>query len=126
MSKEYPLYPELSEEGKKEAQQLIENFKVNLTKAAEDVISTLYCGIVNDIESDSWSNFRNQIMCGFKNYENIKIQNRWDFKEIRQQIFKEFKTDIIPELNQDILEENENLKKQIEQLSNMLEQSRRF
>jgi hypothetical protein len=123
---EYPLYPELSEEGKKEAQQLIENFKVNLAKAAEDVISTLYCDIVSDIESDSWLNFRNQIMYGFKNYENRKIQNRWDFKEIRQQIFKEFKTDIIPELNQDILEENENLKKQIEQLSNMLEQARRF
>jgi hypothetical protein len=123
---EYPLYPELSEEGKKEAQQLIENFKVNLAKAAEDVIRTLYCDIVSDIESDSWSNFRNQIMYGFKNYENRKIQNRWDFKEIRQQIFKEFKTDIIPELNQDILEENGNLKKQIEQLSNLLEHARRF
>jgi hypothetical protein len=122
---EYPLYPELSEEGKKEAQQLIENFKVNLLKAAEEVIATLYCDVINDIESDSWANFRNQIMCGFKNYENRKIQNRWDFKIIREEIFKEFKMDIISDLDKDILNENEQLKKQIDDLNKIIENLRK-
>jgi len=117
---EYPFYPELSEEGKIEAQQLIDSFKVNLSKVANEVIENLYCDVATDIESDSWSNFRNQIMNGFQNYENRKIQNKWDFKTIRQQIYKEFKTDIILDLNQDILEENEALKKQIDHLSELL------
>ena len=123
---EYPLYPELSEEGKKEAQQLIDNFKANIAKVAEDVIANLYCDIVSDIESDSWQNFRLQIMDGYKNYNNRKIQNRWDFKEIRQQIFKEFREDIISDLNQDVLEENENLKKQIADMQERLRTYNRF
>ena len=42
---EYLFYPELSEEGKKEAQQLIESFKTNLIKVAGDAINALYCDI---------------------------------------------------------------------------------
>ena len=117
---EYPLYPTLSSAGKQEAQQLIDSFKEKLTKNAEDTISNLYCGVVSDIESDSWQNFRNQIMDGYKNYNNQKIQNRWDFKTIRAEIFKQFKSDIIVDLNQDIYEENQQLKTQIADLSQML------
>jgi len=118
----YPLYPKLSEEGEKEAQQLIDNFKIRLSKAAEDIISSLYVDIVPHIETDSWCNFRNQILEGFKNYGNRKIQNKWDFKQIRKEIYNEYREDIIPELNQDILEENKNLKEQIEHLSDLLKQ----
>jgi hypothetical protein len=115
----FPLYPELSEEGKKEAQSLIDVFKKKLIDTANEAIDNLYCNIVSDIESDSWQNFRNQIMDGYKNYENRKIQNRWDFKEIRAEIFKQFKTDIIDDLNQDIYEENQQLKKQITDLQEL-------
>lgn len=122
--KEYPLYPELSEEGKKESELLVEKFKEKLKKVAEEAIEGFYCDMIHDIESDSWQNFRNQIMDGFKNYNNRKIQNRFDFKEIRQQIFKEYREEIIPDLNQDILEENESLKNQILQLREYLEFAR--
>lgn len=114
MSEEYPLYPELSEEGKKEAQQLISGFKELLKKAAEEVISTLYTDVVEYIETDSWRNFRNQIMDGFQNYNNRKIQSAYDFKEIRQAILKEHREDIIKDLNQDMVKEIESLKKIIE------------
>ena len=120
MNSTYPLFPELPEEGQKEAQELIDKFKASLLKSAEDAIMSLYTDITPYIESDSWGNFRSQIMNGFKNYENRKIQNEYNFAEIRKEIYKEFKSDLIPDMNQDILKENEDLKKQILHLSDLL------
>ena len=85
---EYPLYPELTEAGKKEAVELIESFKTALKKVAEETISNLYCDVIQYIESDSWNNFRNELMSGLKNYANRRIQGEYDFKAIRQQIYK--------------------------------------
>lgn len=116
MEDEYPLYPELSERGKQEAQKSIDNFKEKLSKAFEEVIGDFYVDIPCYIESDSWSNFRKQIMNGFKNYDNRLKQNEFNFKEIRQQIFKEYREDIIKDLNQDLVVENEELKKNYETL----------
>jgi hypothetical protein len=112
MSKEYPLYPELSEQGQKESQILIDHFKDKLKKVADEVIGDLYVDLPSYIESDSWSNFRNEIMNGFKDYDTRKKQNEYDFKEIREQIFKEYREDIIKDLNSDLVEENEKLKKE--------------
>ena len=113
MSKEYPLYPELSEEGEKEAQTLIDKFKEELKKVADEAIGDLYCDIACHISSDSWSNYRNEMMAGFRNYDNRKVQGEYDFKEIRQAILKEHRDDIIEDLNQDMLKEIERLKEQI-------------
>jgi len=121
---EYPLFPELSEEGKAEVQLLIDSFKDKLTKVAEETIANLYTDAVSYIESDSWTNFRNQIMDGFKDYDNRKIQGEWNFKEIRAEIFKQFKSDIINDLNQDIYEENLKLKQQIIALQQLREWER--
>ena len=115
MSNEFPLYPRLNEPGEEEAQDLVDRFKLKLKEAADEVIGTLYCDVATYIETDSWSNFRNQIMDGFKNYDNRKIQNGYDFKKIRAEIYKEYREDIIADLNQDLLEENEALKKDLEQ-----------
>lgn len=124
MSEEYPLYPSLSKEAAEEAQLLINNFKKDLEKAAKEALSNLYCDIAYYIESDSWANFRNQIMDGFRNYNNRKIQAKWDFKEIRQEIFKEFRAEIVQDLNQDLVEENKDLKAQIERLHESLRHER--
>lgn len=113
MSKDYPLYPSLPEQGEQEAQKLIDSFKERIKKAADEVISEFYCDTAMYIESDSWMNFRNEIMEGFKNYDNRKIQNLYDFKTIRQSILKHHRADIIDDLNQDHLEEIESLKKQL-------------
>lgn len=120
-STEFPLFPELPEAAKEEAQELVDKFKLALEKAAKDVLSTLYTDVAVHIESDSWTNFRNELMEGFKNYDNRKIQSEYDFKEIRQAILKEHRADIINDLNQDLVKENEDLKKRVEQL----EQDRR-
>ena len=121
MKNEYPfhLFPELPEAGQEEAQKLIDKFKEALKKAADEVISDLYCGIVPYIESDSWTNFRNQLMYGFRDYKNRKIQSEYDFKKIREQIFKEYRDDLIKDLDQDMVKEIESLKKTIESLQEM-------
>ncbi len=114
MSDKYPLYPELSEAGGAEAQFLVDKFKDEIIKAANDVIGTLYCDIACHIESDSWTNYRNQMLEGFKNYNNRKIQGEYDFKQIRKAILKEHREDIVEDLNQDMLKEIESLKTTIE------------
>lgn len=109
---EYPLFPVLPEEAQEEAIKLIEEFKVELSKAADDAIGKLYVDVMMHIESDSWTNFRLYLMNGLKHYPNNKIQGQHDFKEIRQAIYKEFRSEIIEDLNQDIQKENEELKEQ--------------
>ena len=88
MSNEYPLYPTLSEPGKEEAQKLIDQFKVDLTNAADEVLGKMYCDVIPHIESDSWTNYRNAMMDGFRNYDNRMVQGEHDFKDIRAEIYK--------------------------------------
>lgn len=109
----YPLSPVLSEEGQKEAQELINSFKEKLKLAADEAIGDLYCHVAHYIESDSWGNFTQQLLDGFKNYNNRKIQGKYDFDEIRKAIFKEYREELIPDLNQDLVKENKDLKDRI-------------
>ena len=113
-NKDFPLYPRLSEAGEIEATELVEAFKQNLIKAADEAIGKLYCDIMPHIESDSWTNYRNVLMDGLSNYNNRKLQAPYDFKKIRQKIYEEYREEIIPDLNQDLLEEIESLKRQLE------------
>ena len=112
--KEFPLFPYLSEEGQKEAQELVDAFKKQMIKAAESALGELYCDVACNIESDSWTNYRNKLMAGFRNYSNRKVQGEYDFKAIRAEIYKEFREEIIIDLNQDLVKENEELKKDLE------------
>lgn len=113
---EYPLYPELPEEAKKEAQALIDDFKKQIADVAKEVIGKFYCDVATYIETDSWTNFRNEIMDGMKDYNNRKIQGAHDFKEIRQAILKHHRADIIADLNQDMVSEIDSLKERITML----------
>jgi len=122
--KNYPFYPKLSEEGEKESQKIINDFKSKISKIAEESIEKLYCDSALYIESDSWANFRNQIMDGFKNYNNSKIHEQYNFKAIRAEMFKDFREEIIVDLNQDIFNENEQLKKDVEYLKNEIQRIR--
>ena len=118
---QYPLFPELQEAAQKEAQRLLNKFGEKLKDVAGEIIGNFYANIVPYIESDTWSNFRNQLMDGFKNYNNRKIQFAHDFAEIRKQIFEQFKDEIIKDLNQDMVDEIEKLKKENDQLSKMID-----
>jgi hypothetical protein len=100
---QFPLFPLLSDGGKREAQELVDQFKAQLIKAADAAIGDLYCDVAVHIESDSWTNYRNKLMEGFRDYNNRLVQNEFDFREIRQQIYRDFRDEIIDDLNQDNL-----------------------
>jgi len=114
MNDEFPLYPDLPQAGVEEAEALVNKFKEQLKKAAEEAIGELYCDIAPHIESDSWTNFRNALMDGFRNYDNRHLQASYDFKEIRQAIFRDFRDEILEDLNQDLVEEIDRLKEQLQ------------
>lgn len=114
-NEKFPLYPRLTEEGENEAQLLMDKFKESFKKMADEALGELYSDVACYIESDSWLNFRNDLMSGFKNYENRKVQSEWDFREIRKEIYKEFRDEIIKDLDQDNLKEIESLKKQLKE-----------
>lgn len=108
--KQYPLFPRLSEAGAKEAQELINSFKKQLVKIADDAIGDLYVDLSANIESDHWTNYRNHLLAGLCNYGNRKAQADYDFAKIRRAIFESYRDEIIPDLNQDLLKEVEDLK----------------
>lgn len=112
---EFPLYPELKAPAAEEAQALVDKFKEQLKKAAEEVIGQLYCDVAVHIESDSWTNFRNALMDGFRGNFNKKVLGEYDFAAIRKEIYKEYREELIPDLNQDLVKEVDDLKRQLEE-----------
>lgn len=112
--KGYPLYPALSEMGKLESQEFIENLKSKIRKVTNDALGEIYVDLPDYIESDSWTNYRNTLLAGLCNYRN-KEHSRYDFQKIRQAIYEEFKEEINKDLNQDLLEEVADLKKKLEE-----------
>lgn len=120
-SEEYPLYPELTEQGKEEAQKIMDSFKPKLAKLLDEVMGDLYTDVSYYIEGDHWTNYRNALMDGFKGYgKNGKENHKYDYKELRQAIYANNKDEIVKDLNQDIVVENEKLKVCVEQLEKQL------
>ena len=116
MSEEYPLYPELTEQGKEEAQKIMDSFKPKLAKLLDEVLGDLYTDVSYYVDSDHWTNYRNALMDGFRGYKQGSSAHEYDYKELRQAIYNNHKSEIVKDLNQDLVEENERLKSQIEHL----------
>lgn len=114
---EYPFYPELTEQGKKEAGILIKEFEEKLRVVAQQVISEctskFYTNIIAYVESDTWSNFRNTIVNALSDYNN-KSDATYDFSRIRKAIYEEHKEEIVKDLNQDLVEKVKALEQYIE------------
>jgi len=116
MSKEYPLYPELTEEGKLEAQRIMDSFKPRIKSLIEELMRDLYTDVVYYVESDSWTNYRNDLINGFRDYAQNSEKNKCEFKELRKAIYNNNKEEIDRDLNADLVKEVEDLKKTIERL----------
>ena len=112
----YPLYPMLPDQAQAQAQELINNFKKELIKVADDAIGNLYCDVTHHIESASWTNFRGHLLDGLCNYNNRHTQGDYDFKRIRRTIYEEYRDEIIADLDQDLIIENTRLKERLIEL----------
>ena len=124
MSDEYPLYPELTEQGKEEAQKIMDSFKVKLKKLMDEVLADLYTDVSYYVESDHWTNYRNALMDGFRGYGGGKPNHEYDYKELRQSIYKNHKNEIVADLNKDLVEENERLMAEVKQLQQLINGNR--
>ena len=120
MNEECPLYPRLSEEAEKEAVAFLEGFKAKMLKIAEEVLGDVYVQLMPYIEGDSWCNFRNELLDGLCNYNNRKIQGKYDFAKIRRAIYEEYRDEINADLDQDNLAEIAKLKATIDELRERL------
>lgn len=116
MSGGHPLYPELTEQGKEEAQKIMDSFKPKLAKLLDEVMGDLYTDVSYYVDSDHWVNYRNALMDGFNGYTHGKPDHKYCYKELRQAIYKNHKEEIVKDLNQDLVEENERLRATINQL----------
>jgi len=114
MSDKYPLYPSLTETGKEESQKIMDMFKEKMAELAKDMLGRLYCDVACHIESDSWTNYKNNLMDGLRDYNNKIKHGDFDYKEIRKSIYNEYKDEIVKDLNSDLVLEVEKLKKDIE------------
>ena len=112
-SEQYPLYPKLQEGGEEQAQLLIDGFKERLKSAADDVLGDLYCDVASYIESDQWTNYRNDLLSGLCNYGTRKVQGGHDFKRIRRAMFEEYKAEIIADIGTDLIEQIASLERQL-------------
>ena len=115
---EYPLFPELTEQGKKEAQDLMNKFEQKLKEKAlevmEQITTDFYVDIVNEVESDHWTNYRTKLLNGLCDYSKNKSKHgNHDFDRIRKAIYENHKKEIVKDLNQDLLAEIEDLKRQL-------------
>ena len=113
MSEEYPLFPELTEEGANQAREVMQKIVKGIAKMIQEETSDLYHDLPCYIESDSWTNFRNNMIAAFCNYSNRLKQGEHDFAKLRKKIYEEYREELIPDLNQDLVKEIEELKKQI-------------
>ena len=112
-------YPELSEEGAKEAQNLMNKFEADLKESAIEVIKgiteTFYTDVLPHIESDNWVNYKNNIMESVFSYsDNYDSEKR----KIRTKIYAENKEEINEDLNKDLLNQNTQLKQTLDNMFN--------
>ena len=120
MSNEYPLYPRLTEEGEKEAQRIMDSFKPRIKSLVDELMGDLYCEVAHHIESDAWTNYKNDMLDGFKGYKENCDKHPRDFKELRQAIYSNNKEEIIRDLNKDLVNENKGLQEHIDLLQKQM------
>lgn len=116
MSDKYPLYPALTEQGEKEAQQIMDSFKPKIKALVDELMGELYCNVSYHVESDHWSNYRNELMDGFKGYAKGASIHQHDFAELRKAIYDNNKKEIVSDLNQDLVKEVKRLEEHIKWL----------
>lgn len=121
MNKEDKLYPELTEQGKKQAQIIMDSFKPQLSAMIEEIMGRLYTDVSMYIESDHWTNYRTHIIDGIAGYRSERGLGNHEFKQVRRAIYESHRDDIIKDLNQDLVNENEMLKQEIDRLNGVFQ-----
>lgn len=96
-------FPELSDKGIQDALYLIERFKSKLQIVANEEIGNLYSGLVPHIETDAWSNYREELRIELEHeYKYSKFKEEWA-TNFRRAVFVENREEISKLIESDIL-----------------------
>lgn len=112
------FYPELSEDGVKQAEAVLEAFRSKIKSAVQnavsDVADELYFHYADHIQTDAWTNFRTSIERSALDYGNIR-QTGFG-REVRRKMLDEHRAEIIDDLNADLLDQIKSLEELVESL----------
>lgn len=88
----------------REAQDVLNKFKTNMKKIADEALSEIYVQIIPYIETDTWTNYREALRIDLEHeYTYHKFKEPWA-KNLRRAIFVENRDELARLLNQDLLE----------------------
>jgi len=110
------LCPELTEQGKQQAQLVMDKFKKDMSNAVKEAMDVFYTDVVIHIESDSWLNYQNAIIHALYSYTAISKEDHYAKAEVRSAIYAGAKEEIDKDLNQDLVEKIKSLEDQIEMI----------
>lgn len=105
---------ELGEKGKKEFGEMIAYAKKAVVSAMVNEFDDNCTKWVDWIESDSWSNYRDQLKHALEyDYASILEQDSYWAKNVRKLILKEHKEELLACLNLDLITQIETLQKDL-------------
>ena len=95
----------LSEQGKKEFENMIKNAAEKISVSFKNAMADECAEWVNWVDTDSWSNFRNQLRTAMEyDYSTIREEDHTWSKEVRALILKENRELLVCSLNRDNLD----------------------
>lgn len=93
-----------SEKLNKDAQELMDSFRLSMKKIAEETLGELYVNIMPYAETDSWTNYREALRLELEHeYKYSKFKNEWA-RDFRRAVFVENREEISKLIEKDILE----------------------
>lgn len=105
-------YPDLSDTAKEKAVQVMDQFRKDLKKIADEAMDEIYVDVASHVMGDSWTNFRNSIWDYVLGY---KALDKHEAKKLRDKIFAENREQILQEIGGDLAAEVASLKRHIEE-----------
>ena len=112
LTREDALYPELPEREQERIKALIDKFKADLLKVAEETVREVYTDIGPYLESDTLLNLRSKMMDALCNPASV-TDFGYDWKLLRRTMFEEYRDEIMAEMPEELMQENERLRRQL-------------
>ena len=106
----------LTDEAKQEAEQLLSMFTEKMQGIAEEIIGDVYVKLMPYIDTDTWSNVRNQFIDDLRHYPQLCNHHAYDIKAIRRKMLDEYRDEIVNDIITDLQDENKRLNNRITEL----------
>lgn len=117
------MYPELSEQGAKNTQAIVDKFKTQLEELINNTLYSFTCNIGNEIvNDDSWIDVREktkQALCAYNDTESYSCVN---WQTVRRKILEENREVVVNDI---ILDKEKEIKELQEQIYRLQQDSRR-